>query len=656
MIACRRLGAAAALVIAITVALPGAAFAAKIPGWARPIVEGAPPVPEGVPVHESRVLYDELRETVKPDGRIETVQRYVTQALSVDAWKAGISGFAFDGTAEIKSSKAWHIKPGKRARKSWSTPVDIAIGDSFLDDFRMRAVSVDDVQKGSVALFEFKSIQTPFFMPRRVIFLEDAPLHLARYILEIPEGWSVRWDWLRREGPEPSRDGSVWTWEVADLHVPDPEPLDVNAVDLAPLLMVNLVPPESVGIGPAVLPSWPALSRWYEDLAGDRAAITPEIREQAGSLPGVRDGDLLDAVREAGRFVRDKVRYVAVELGIGGHQPRPAGDTLSNLYGDCKDKATLLRSFLAVEEIPSYPVLVNLSMHDTVSDEIPSPGSFNHMIAAIPVPGDLELPDLYRHAVADAGDLGPLLFVDTTDEWVSIGWISASLSGKRALVVAGGDGRLVTLPGRDPAAHRMERYFDVQLTAAGRIQVERSSRYYGQYAQLARIGYSRSSMDRRKGVERRLMDLWPEAILGEYEVEYETPGGAYVETASAKLKNPGGTGGGSRFSLFPGAREDLQRVPLGRRTVPVDYGYPRTIRYESSYRGFPAAAPLPESRISEGEGWSIATDFKRAEGEIHAAWTLRLEKTRFQPKEFRDLRKLWSAISRTSSAWVPLAE
>jgi hypothetical protein len=40
------------------------------------------------------------------------------------------------------------------------------------------------------------------------------------------------------------------------------------------------------------------------------------------------------------KFVQTEIRYAAIELGIGGHQPHLAADIFSHRYGDCKDKTT----------------------------------------------------------------------------------------------------------------------------------------------------------------------------------------------------------------------------------------------------------------------------------------------------------------------------
>src|SRR5262249_7758027 len=57
-------------------------------------------------------------------------------------------------------------------------------------------------------------------------------------------------------------------------------------------------------------------------------------------------------------FVQKDVRYVAIEIGIGGYQAHLAGDIFRALYGDCKDKATLLSRMLQEVGLRSDFVLI----------------------------------------------------------------------------------------------------------------------------------------------------------------------------------------------------------------------------------------------------------------------------------------------------------
>ena len=67
------------------------------------------------------------------------------------------------------------------------------------------------------------------------------------------------------------------------------------------------------------------------------------------------------------------VHYVGVAFGVGRYQPHAASEVLTNQYGDCKDKHTLLASLLAAAGIKAYPVLVNSSHR--IDPAVPSPRS-----------------------------------------------------------------------------------------------------------------------------------------------------------------------------------------------------------------------------------------------------------------------------------------
>ena len=53
-------------------------------------------------------------------------------------------------------------------------------------------------------------------------------------------------------------------------------------------------------------------------------------------------------------FVQQKIRYVAVSIGIGSYQPHFAEDVFQNRYGDCKDMSTLIVALARAAGIPAY--------------------------------------------------------------------------------------------------------------------------------------------------------------------------------------------------------------------------------------------------------------------------------------------------------------
>src|ERR1019366_5109164 len=112
-----------------------------------------------------------------------------------------------------------------------------------------------------------------------------------------------------------------------------------------------------------------------------RVEPTPEIPAKAEELTRGATSD--DAkIRVLYGFVATKFRYIGVAFGIGRYQPHAATDVLSNGYGDCKDKHTLLAALLAAVGIKAYPVLINSSV--TIDPDVPSLNQFDHVITVVP--------------------------------------------------------------------------------------------------------------------------------------------------------------------------------------------------------------------------------------------------------------------------------
>jgi transglutaminase-like putative cysteine protease len=132
---------------------------------------------------------------------------------------------------------------------------------------------------------------------------------------------------------------------------------------LAPRLAVSYFPPSGNSAGLRGLKDWTAVSAWLAPLVDPPAEVTAAVRAKAEQLVAGASTEL-DKIRAIAAFVQ-QTNYVEVSLNItrgGGYTPRPAEETLARNYGDCKDKATLMRSLLKAVGIDSY--LVTISAED----------------------------------------------------------------------------------------------------------------------------------------------------------------------------------------------------------------------------------------------------------------------------------------------------
>src|SRR5262249_11656073 len=170
-------------------------------------------------------------------------------------------------------------------------------------------------------------------------------------------------------------------------------------------MIVSFVPPG--GAPSKVFANWNGMGTWYNELTRNRRDASPEITQKTAALTGTSKTQL-EKMQAIANFMQRDIRYVAIELGIGGQQPHPAPEIFNHKYGDCKDKATLMSTMLKTIGIDSYYVIIN-TRRDSVKPEMPPHlGGFNHAILAVRLPDDVTSPTLI--ATMQHPKLGRLLF------------------------------------------------------------------------------------------------------------------------------------------------------------------------------------------------------------------------------------------------------
>jgi hypothetical protein len=190
------------------------------------------------------------------------------------------------------------------------------------------------------------------------------------------------------------------------------------------------------------------------------------IKQQVNGLV-VGKATLLQKMQAIAGFVQHDIRYVAIELGIGGWQPHAAPDVFSHRYGDCKDKATLMRTMLREIGVDSYQVVINTE-RGAVTSEAPAHNGFNHMILAVKLPDEVKDPSLI--AVMQHPKLGRILFFDPTSELTPFGQIRGHLQANYGLLVTADGGELVELPQQPSAMNSIQRVGKLTLDANGMLK------------------------------------------------------------------------------------------------------------------------------------------------------------------------------------------
>ncbi|MFT7771882.1 DUF3857 domain-containing protein [Roseateles sp.] len=129
--------------------------------------------------------------------------------------------------------------------------------------------------------------------------------------------------------------------------------------------------------------SWAELDQWAQRLFTVEA-MPASITEKAAEFKA-QGGTPQQQVAAVLRFVQDEVRYFSASLGESSHRPKPAGRTLAERLGDCKDKTLLLNTLLIAMGFDARPALVSVARNRGIANYLPSHDQFDHVISRVQI-------------------------------------------------------------------------------------------------------------------------------------------------------------------------------------------------------------------------------------------------------------------------------
>ena len=468
-------------------AMPAFAKPDSVPDWVR--AAAAQPLPPYSPETRAVNLLEDITYTVAPDGRAVEHVRRVIKILRPQGRDEAIVHVNFDDDTKILSMHAWSIGPdGHEYAMKDKDFTDVGINDNdvaFQDD-KFRVARAPGADPGGVVAYEYEQRTRPMLTEKTWFFQDDIPHVSEIFTLELPAGYTYGTQWSRHAPMEAvDLEKQRWRWEMKNVPAIDLErvPLSPAPMSLAARMTVHYA---GSGNSLATDGTWKSIGEWYGRLYQERVLTTPEITAKAKELTAQKT-DFYDKTEAIAEFVQKQIRYVAVEVGIGGYQPHPAGDVFRNRYGDCKDKATLLASMLFAVGIHAAPVMVH-SERGVVDPSAPSIVG-NHMIAAIELPAGYTSPHLHSIVTAKSGRRY-LIFDPTWAARAPYGELEHDLQGGYGLLLEGSDSQVIQLPLLDPALNTIHRTATFQLQPDGVLKGTVTEKRFGDLSSYRRELYS----------------------------------------------------------------------------------------------------------------------------------------------------------------------
>jgi len=480
--------------------------------------------------HDGVVLLDEEFHYIDEKGRRYWVDHRVNKAVNDSGAKENaeeIHGYRkanqkihlILAQTILPDGKRMPVRPGAAILQSPQRQAD----DSLYDDHGELRLIFPNVKSGavteSIVLIEESRFRIPGEFTASYPWAAGWPIGKLRRVLEMPSALADRLKISvighgvpEVEKQQIARGRTRLVWESGNVRALRNEP--------------NRPPTEQVG--PALwlttLPDWDALVKWYAPLVGERSKLKPSLSKQIDEwtkdahTPAETIGILM------ARVARD-VRYTGLEFGVADLQPHDCNEVWENQYGDCKDKANLLRAMLQHKGITAYLTLINTEHVGRVERRSPDYRQFNHAIVAV------------------EREPGQYLFCDPTISFAGPGLLSPNDADRDVLLVKPGPAEWAHTPGQDAGSLHFD--LELKLAADGELSgwlTQDTKGYYG----VADAEYFR-------GLDKdRLRERARETVQGFFK------GAEIVDVTKSPMENWDGTHRMKAFFVVPGTNQQGQ--------------------------------------------------------------------------------------------------
>ena len=391
-----------------------AANAGDAPEWLKQAAKT--PVPGYEKEVDAVVLFHEEAVALDANGRLVTVERRAVKILQKEGRSDALArAFYLSKFSQVKNLEAWLIAPGGSVTEyGKKETVDlISDPDDIYDEGRMKTINASGMADvGYVFGYTSTTEDRPLFYQHQWLFQDSHPTLVSRFVLNLPQGWTADSLTFNRSEVKPQVNGTTYSWELRDLPPISFEPMSPTFSNIAPRVAINYNPPTNDQAAVKTFANWQDVSRWATSMYEPQVVINDEVAAKARDLTAGAKTEL-EKIQAIGKYVQN-LQYISIDIGVGygnGMKPRPSDLVMGRGYGDCKDKANLMRAMLRVLKIEAYPIAIYSGDPGFVKAEWASPGQFNHCIIAVRVSDETKGPTVIVHK-----DLGRLMIFDATDQ------------------------------------------------------------------------------------------------------------------------------------------------------------------------------------------------------------------------------------------------
>ncbi|MGH9872644.1 MAG: DUF3857 domain-containing transglutaminase family protein [Pyrinomonadaceae bacterium] len=618
-----------------------------------------------VPIYDKDVpavvLQNDQTLTVSEDGRVTTTTTYAVRILTREGrdYAEAAEGY-LTNSGKVRELHAWLIRPNGSVKRYDKDDIVDRINDpnDIYDEYRLKLIDGSrDAEAGAVFGYQSTSEERPLFNQDQWSFQDRLPTLVSRYSLALPNGWRATSVTFNHNKLEPNVSGSTYTWELRDLAPIRYEPASPKVNNIAARLAVNYFVADSGSSSAAKsFETWGQVSRWVTELHDPQAVPDASVAAKARELT-VNSKTELDRIRAIAQFVQ-RLQYISIDIGIGrgnGYRPHAASQVLAKAYGDCKDKANLMRAMLKSINITAYPIQIYSGDATYVREEWTSPRQFNHCIIAVKVSDESQSPTIIQHPT-----LGRLLIFDATDEHTTVGDLPDEEQGSLALILAGDSGTLTRMPTMPPESSQLDRQADVVLSPLGDITATIREKSTGQTAVYERALFRKlAAPDYRHVIEEWLTRGTTTAKVSRVQPVDDTIEGRFGLDVDFSAVSYGQLMQGRLLIFKPAivSRRESLFLTEGKRSQPIvldSHAFTETVRVKLP-SGFDVDE-LPDAVKLDTSFGSYKTSYEVKDGALTFTRTLAQRAGTIPAEQYQSVRSFFEKIRAAEQAPVVLVK
>jgi hypothetical protein len=251
----------------------------------------------------------------------------------------------------------------------------------------------------------------------------------------------------------------IYTWAIKDLKAMKPEP---GSEAWTYLPRIDFATDKIImgGIN-GDLSTWNGFGKWQQELSKGVDDLPParvaELKQMVATLPTAKE-----KAKFLYEYMQKNMRYVGIQLGIGGLKPFPASFVDAKKYGDCKALSNYMYTLLKAVDIPAHYAIINAGENAEPVNPAFVRNAFNHIVLCIPFQNDTT-------------------WLECTSNTQAFGKLGIFTENRYALIITPEGGKLVNTPRSNKSDHVFDSKVWVDIDEHGVSKVKMDLMLTGEY-------------------------------------------------------------------------------------------------------------------------------------------------------------------------------